>query len=114
MSDDARQKFLGDVVIGFVEDYGYSGWRQIVSGSYDPDRATAKFIDVEDEDEIYEVNVGVVLAGLAHLRNDQTQVAAYIRNMAIIADEHSDAGEIDAEIADVIVQLGIFGEIVYG
>jgi hypothetical protein len=30
------------------------------------------------------------------------------------ADRHNDAGDIDAEIADLIVQAAVLGDIVYG
>lgn len=38
----------------------------------------------------------------------------FLRDVAITAVEENDAGMVDAELADCVVQVALFNEIVYG
>lgn len=119
-----RDSFLKDVVIGFVEDGGTNSWRQIERYRYetaDPDDifspmvvAEATFIDVEDDDKSYAIDHETVAKGLGKLRRGEGGMNSTMRGAILAADAENDAGQIDAYDADAIVQLGVFGELVYG
>lgn len=59
-----------------------------------------------DEDKWYELNLEKFTKGLAKIVED--------RGLDVLYEGKIDAGEIDAEDADAIIQYAIFGEIVYG
>lgn len=59
-----------------------------------------------DEDKWYELNLEKFIAGLTKIAEE--------RGLDILYEGKIDAGEIDAEDADAIIQYAIFGEVVYG
>lgn len=61
----------------------------------------------------YAVNLTTVRVGVERALSQATRVSPHVV-AAIYGDLRSDRSEIDAEAADVIVQLGLFGEVVYG
>lgn len=67
-------------------------------------------IDFRDESIDYDT----VVAGLTDLLAGRVEVAPYIREYIERGIREGDAGEIDAEAADAIIQAGLFGELVYG
>jgi hypothetical protein len=74
-----------------------------------------------DEDEgDYAKNKGhridraVIQKGLNALIDGKARAREDIVKTIMLANRENDAGDIDSEIADVIVQVGLFGEIVYG
>lgn len=114
-----RESFLGDIVIGFVEDFGSNGWRQIKGGTYkwdddNPAGNTAVFIDRENDDKEHTVDIEVVARGLRCIRDRQVAINEQMRKNIVEADRENDAGQIDAYDADMIVQAGVFGELIYG
>lgn len=76
--------------------------------------------DKEDEDsELWRVSHNVVAKGIKRILNGNVKchdlIAADIFNAVIFnAVATRDAGGIDAEAADCIVQAGLFSDIVYG
>lgn len=60
------------------------------------------------------VNAEVVRKGIQKVLDDNDFCAPYIREYIVNAVAESEAGHIDAEAADVIVQAGLFDELVYG
>lgn len=74
------------------------------------DESTGKY----RHDKPLTINRAVIQKGLARLADKDFKVRDDIRKTALAGSAMNDAGDIDAEIADVIVQAGLFGEIIYG
>jgi hypothetical protein len=112
-----RAEFLHDILVTFVEDYGTNSWRQIKEWHYDeehPERATATFIDREDDDKEWPVTIETIATGLRRVLANEMNVARQYRDRFRIADGENDAGLIDAYDADIIVQAGAFNKVIYG
>ena len=60
------------------------------------------------------VDRDLIVRGLEALFTDGFQVGGYIQRAVIDAISEDDSFPIDCEIADVIVQAAVFGEIIYG
>lgn len=59
------------------------------------------------------VDAGIIVKGIQKILNEGNVNNAIVESIRRgVADD--DAGEIDADAADVIVQVGLFGEVVYG
>lgn len=70
--------------------------------------------DEVSPDGCYLVNAGVIKSGIKALRSGKAKVNSRILGWIVEGDNENDAGNIDADAADCIVQAGLFGEIVYG
>lgn len=65
-------------------------------------------------DEPLMVDIETVARGIGRLVNKEVGIHATLRGSLLYANSENDAGEIDADLADCIVQAGIFNEIIYG
>lgn len=109
-----REQYLKDVLITAVEG-GTGYWAQV--SKYDPDRGTVILWENEsDEAEPvpHQVNLGVIERGIRLIFAGQTNIARYIREDVIVNSVDNDYSRGDAETADCIVQVGLFGKLVYG
>lgn len=75
--------------------------------------------DFADEDPDFEptkVDLETIAKGLGLLRAGELQyIAPSLRANILLADRtNGDEGDIDAVDADAILQLGVFGEVIYG
>ena len=59
------------------------------------------------------LDIELIKKGLEKVLSDDFQVNKQYRNMIMVAVYDKDAGQIDSVCADIIVQAGLFGEIVY-
>jgi hypothetical protein len=126
-----RAQFLADIITTAVEG-GIQYWARVTAYRwYSPDldggtaepgpggtaNAYAIVVDGEDEDQVgHEVgldDIARVLNGLRSAEPPKYWNADAVRRV-IAANRDNDAGDIDADDADVILQLAIFGEVVYG
>ena len=114
-----REEFLADLLITAVEG-GTGYWAQVSNYSHSP-AATAHVTlhEYHEEDDdgvvpLHEVDLESIEKGLKLYLTflEGRSDATYREYMA--ADWANDAGDFDAEDADVIVQFAIFGEIKYG
>ena len=114
-------EFVADILTVAVESgyYGIGYW-----ASCSTERNEEGFIcalhnisDVETEEELCEYLSGhriwVVLSGIVNRQYDSKVAKTYL-DWIKDGVANKDTCNIDAEAADVIVQLAIFGEIVYG
>lgn len=63
------------------------------------------FIEIAYEDEKYILNLNSLINGY------KIYCQRAIERGSVV---HTDAGFIDSELADVIIQLGVFGKIIFG
>lgn len=111
-----RNLFLQDVLITAVE--GGTGYWAACSGYFWDDdspedaRVTLHPEDVQDENHL--VTVETIAKGIALIRTNTVLLNSTLRKWIVEADRENDAGMIDADGADVIVQAALFGEIIYG
>ena len=112
MSDE-RNRFLKDVFEEGVE-LGIDYWAHI--RDYSPANAQAKIRGGEGAppDDWVLIDLNTISKGLEALKNGQAKMNKGLLGDALAADVLNDAGEVDAQIADCIIQVGLFGEIIYG
>ena len=117
-----REEFLSDVMItAFDANYGgcwywsrpadrVDSWADITDN---PNVWRRVFIDVHDDEEsvLHVVDHTILARGMQAVL-DAARDGNYLELAAqILAQE---GGDIDADAADIIVQYGLFGEVVYG
>jgi len=113
----SRASFLSDVASIAVQG-GINYWADFAEEDVDypwPQDIHFKVRDAMDsKTEFQAVTDETVENGINAMKNPEFSVRDDIRRSILFADVMHDAGEIDAEAADVIIQAGLFGEIVFG
>ena len=92
--------------------YGIGYWSDL--GEIDDKARTYTVRDTEDVGGRHTLTYEQLAEALVKVANRDVQVASYIVNYATNAIRDDDPGYIDSELADVVVQVAAFGEIVYG
>lgn len=129
-----RQEFLTDILITAVEG-GVNYWAQAGGYRYSgpaKDRGVTLYIDDIDESDVLldvihdenpddpeQVVTRVTLADIEEgirriLYEDDFKASGQLLVAVLEPSANNDAGEIDAEIADIIIQAAVFGELVFG
>jgi hypothetical protein len=127
-----REEFLADVITAAVEG-GTGYWAQVSQYQYVMDgdikvycgekvegggtRATLH--EMNDDETGYKsdelvVTTDTIAAGIAKLADRQVQLNVRILDHILEANRENDATNIDADDADIIVQVALLGEIIYG
>lgn len=123
---EERTQFLADIITSAIE--GGTGYWACVHqyqymmddtlhpciGALVPDAGARATIQDEDDDKLYELTIDVIARGISAIRATRDGINTGIRQSIITGDNDNDAGEIDADGADAIVQFAIFGRLVYG
>lgn len=127
MSEE-RDEFIRDIAITAVES-GYDGigywascrkykWSSVTPASLDH---MLKFPEIritpaEDPEDFKDQNItaATIRKGLRLIVDGTVKVREDLFKAIALANRENDGGHIDADCADVIVQVGLFGEIVYG
>lgn len=120
-----REQFLADIIITAVE--GGTGYWAAVSGyvwcdAEEGERAAntkATLHELDDatgafDGDTHDLTIETVAAGIGKIKRGEVGVRADLLEAIKRGDAENDAGDIDADCADVIVQAGLFGEVVYG
>lgn len=117
----AREEFLSDVITTAIEG-GIGYWsvtlqyqadgRAIVGEVRGP--GTQATISPTDSEAVYVITPSTISVGLSQLRRGTAAVNRDLLGHALVAETNLDAGDIDADVADMIVQVALFGEVVYG
>jgi hypothetical protein len=112
------QQDIDDIMCAALEG-GISYWcgRAEVVGEYLGEYAseqisrggTLKLYDCEDMDEVYELDITKLLNGIK-----KAYEGGYYAEYEWCDGEKLDTCQVDAEVADVIVQIALFGDVVYG
>lgn len=128
----ARKEFLNDIFVAAIEG-GINYWASVSDYEHlDLDTFGADVRDNEDDDApTYRVDAAVIARGVSRISTAKapfyepnkapyTQcekvkyLSEYVAKIVRDAGFENDASEIDADVADVVVQVGLFGEVVYG
>jgi hypothetical protein len=126
-----RVEFLGDIISAALEggigywsqcsqyQYELNGEIKVAVGKRQGDEPRATVHELNDDesgykDEGLEITLEAVEKGLDMILGELVAVAEYHRESISRASDRNDAGDIDADDADVIVQVALFGAIVYG
>ena len=114
-----RADFLSLVVITAVEG-GINYWAETdrykwneQSGNFKDASVVVRDLEGNLPAEWTPVTLETIEAGLSNIRKD-TNSQSYLIPSILNADRTNDAGNIDADAADFIVQYGLFGKAVYG
>lgn len=116
-----RKQFLHDIFVTALEG-GIGYWSQaskyrwsVCDGhTEDLDNFVAVIHDTEDNRKKYTVDRAVIQRGLSKIASGTAKVhESYVKRIGQ-ASRENDFGNCDAGDADVIVQAGLFGEVVYG
>lgn len=113
-------QLAADVITTAVEG-GINYWSQVIAYKWTegPEHTYAQVVKEEDlrdpgDPDHYTINTDVVVLGLTRLLNGEievnNQIMGYIRQS--LDDESSYM--IDADAADIIVQAGLFGKVLFG
>lgn len=126
---EVDMQFLSDVIdIAAYQSINYwadiRGWQEVHEAEKTP---ASNWLDIslnqhdEDEEKGHRITVVEIAKGIERIFSAEARgkapylnIAAYIVKYIIDAVRDNDAGEIDSEAADVIVQAALFDEIVYG
>lgn len=111
-----REQFLKDVLITAIEG-GVGYWSE--AGNYDPENGTVT-LWTEGEDDPAEmttrndVTTATIERGVRAICENSELVNRTVREDTIIDSVENVMVRGDAETADCIVQIGLFGKLVYG
>jgi hypothetical protein len=101
-----RTEFITDIISTAFEG-GINYWADISKGKireYDDDGPVGEWIAITPT---------LVEKGIECVKGPSFQVRDDILAAILLGNRNNDAGEIDIEAADVIIQASVFGEIVY-
>lgn len=113
-------QFLGDILTLFVES-GYGSWydwelnsliRSVKMPFLEDHTVTEATYTIDEETHF--INFEAVANGLRYVLEDLHNIINPQARSICRAIRDNDAGQIDADGADIIVQYALFGEVVYG
>ena len=116
---DSRNQFLSDITITAVEG-GTGYWAECRKYNHkDGENVT---VELREEDnskddsptQWFPINNAVIEKGIEIVLSDETKVHRSYKNNIRNASAYNDSCEIDAELADMIVQCAMLGDVVYG
>lgn len=123
-----RDEFLRDVAITAAEG-GIGYWSVLTKYKWSATNSLDDMLPFpvmriepsEDPEDFKACNItkrtiqkGIALIGNPDVTDDELQLAPTYRRQIIGASKLNDACNIDAELADHIVQAGLFGKVIYG
>lgn len=115
------EQFLADVIITACEG-GINYWANIVTYDHpeNPAFTKAEIIDpeVRDDEEDprdghFTINLDAICEGIKVALDPETKLSTRFKNELYGAVREQDAGDIDADLADIIVQCAIYKEVLY-
>jgi hypothetical protein len=116
-----RTEYLADIIIGAVEGgIGYWSATSAYRHSGDPANTLAVVHEYDDASDTYtadrhEITPDTIAHGITCIRRGDLRNLSDGRRTAILAaDRHNDAGDLDSDLCDCIVQVALFGDVVYG
>lgn len=118
---EVRAVFLEDVIVTALEG-GIYYWAELLSCERHPAdhpnrdrRGSYKTAQLRDlEGGVHTLDVAAIERGIALIAAPGFKLNRQLRGQLLVAAAEQDAGDIDATGADVLVQAGLLGELVYG
>ena len=115
---EERVDFLCSVLVTAVEG-GIGYWAEIKDYSWQEDEnhnlIHAEVSVREDDSPAWsKVNLDTVEYGLERIASRALTIHSATLGVILVADRRNDASEIDADAADCIIQVALFGELRYG
>ena len=118
ITKSSREQFLDDVVTTALEG-GIGYWS--VCSAYEWDGVPAR-AQIQEFDEstgepfgpLMEVDRALIRRGIKDILSGESNTGESLIGMVAAANATNDAGDVDADVADAIVQVGLFGNLVYG
>jgi len=111
----AREDFLDSVIITAVEG-GIGYWSRVRNYRWSDDGPTSVEIMEDEEPTWHLVDRDVIRKGLRLIAQPESPInlhESYRQDIAR-ASRANEGGDIDATLADIIVQCAVLGEVVYG
>ena len=106
-------QFLSDIIVTAVEG-GTNYWAQVSNYSHADENTHATFHDMEDGQRYPITPTDVQEAIEQIIGGDTSGIHPVIVNKIAVAVRENEAGDVDADLADLIVQVACFTEVVYG
>lgn len=121
---EVDDEFLSDIVVTAVEG-GISYWCDIIKYETGENPAHTKALIEEEDEEPKTIDIQVIINGINKMlenppvnKSKSTAIATYYQVFCWLTDALKDPKEnnvmIDADVADTVVQFGLFGELRYG
>jgi len=109
------QQELLDIASTAIEG-GIGYWSFIENYDFNNPNNLGTLSPTEDEDEFVPtiLTTNIVLRGIKKILKGDVKISKDIRQRLLLGIVQNDMGEIDAEVADCIVQVGMFNQITYG
>lgn len=113
-----RTWFLNDVIVAAVE-HGIGYWADVTDYRWAEDEfnnityASAQ-VKPEEKEDWCELTLDVVERGIETILSGTVKTNPQLFKDIALGSVQNDAGKIDAEGADCIVQVALLGQIVYG
>ena len=115
-----RTDFLAGVLVTAIEG-GIGYWAETRNYRYAHDgdgnllTASAEVRDAENGNgDWMPATLGTVQAGINEIKEGNIRLSRRVVGQVLAADRENNAGEIDAESADCVLQAGLLGGIPYG
>lgn len=117
-----RTQFLADILTTAVEG-GINYWAEVSDYTWDFDNPGVAFVRVyciEDDDltppEGVPVDIEKIAKAIARILDPQIPTDLSATNVKMIRDasKENDAGDVDADLADCIMQVAVLGDVIYG
>jgi hypothetical protein len=112
-----KEQFLRDILCTAAEGgIGYwCDWKSTTRANKDGDYlALHGCHDAEGGAKFKDITVETIRLGIERILSGSVKVRSDLVAQVATGNAFNEAGDIDADGADVIVQAGLFGEIVYG
>jgi hypothetical protein len=125
-----REQFLSDIIVTAIEGgigywsttFYYRAEGRVIVGDFGKGPAdcysrTCAIVVVSEDGEDgqeYIITSSVIEQGIARLLNGSVSYSWDVKDNLAVADIENDAGMLDADDADAIVQAALLGAIVYG
>ena len=123
MTLDVSEDFLSNVLItAFDANYGgcwyWARPSEVAGDPWQINEGVWWCVYIEDREDDWEgtylVNHPVIVTGIQNILDGRVQINDGLFRALLTGLREDDAGVVDADVADCIVQAGVFGEIVYG
>lgn len=107
--ENNRAVFLNNVMETIIQGIHY--WADI--DNIGPNR---DYLNINDkyENENYTISKDTICKAMRKIERGEVQINQMLKNIIVTDNNENEMSMIDAECCDVIAQVAIFGEIVYG